>query len=81
MVSDEVFKSDDPRYRLAMLSEALTRICRLIAGIRLHSGEWSIEQATTLFEQAAIFRPRRQARRPFAATYDPTYGATPGKLP
>jgi hypothetical protein len=74
MVSDEGFKSDDPRYRLAMLSEALTRICRLIAGIRLHSGEWSIEQATTLFEQAAHLPAAAASQEAVRGTYDPTYG-------
>ncbi|HMF96051.1 MAG TPA: DUF885 family protein, partial [Vicinamibacterales bacterium] len=34
MISDQGFKRDDPRYRLAETSEALTRICRLIAGLR-----------------------------------------------
>ena len=52
LVSDEGFKRDDPRYRLAQTSEALTRICRLIAGLRLHSGEWTIDQA------AAVVRAR-----------------------
>ena len=45
LVSDEGFKRDDPRYRLAQTSEALTRICRLIVGLRLHSGEWTIDRA------------------------------------
>src|SRR5262249_30598118 len=44
LVSDEGFKRDDPRYRLAQISEALTRICRMIVGIRLHGGEWTIDQ-------------------------------------
>ena len=37
LVTDEGFKREDPRYRLAQTSEALTRICRLIAGLRLGS--------------------------------------------
>ena len=53
LVADEGFKRDDPRYRLAQLSEALTRICRLISGIRLHSGEWTVDRAAQLFEAEA----------------------------
>jgi len=74
MVSDEGFKSDDPRYRLAMLSEALTRICRLIAGIRLHSGAWSIEQAADLFEKSAHLPAAAARQEAVRGTYDPTYG-------
>ena len=74
LVSDEGFKRDDPRYRLAQTSEALTRICRLIAGLRLHSGEWTIDQATSLFEHEAHL-PGPAARQEAArGTYDPTYG-------
>jgi uncharacterized protein (DUF885 family) len=74
MVSDEGFKADDPRYRLAMLSEALTRICRLIAGLRLHSGEWSIEQASAFFEQSAHLPAVAAHQEAVRGTYDPTYG-------
>jgi uncharacterized protein (DUF885 family) len=74
MVNDEGFKREDPRYKLAQLSEALTRICRLIAGLRLHSGEWSIDDAEALFEREAHL-PAPAARQEAArGTYDPTYG-------
>jgi len=55
-------------------SEALTRICRMIVGLRLHSKEWSIDQAAAFFEsQAHLPAPaaRQEATR---GTYDPTYG-------
>lgn len=74
LVQDEGFHAADPRYKLAQLSEALTRICRLIAGIRLHTGEWTIEQAAAFFEREAhLTAPvaRQEAER---GTYDPTYG-------
>ena len=74
LVADEGFKQSDPRYRLAQISEALTRICRLIAGLRLHSGEWSIDRAAQLFETEAhlpVPAARQEATR---GTYDPTYG-------
>jgi uncharacterized protein DUF885 len=74
LISDEGFKRDDPRYRLAQTSEALTRICRLIAGLRLHSGEWSIDQAAQLFEREAHLPAPAARQEAVRGTYDPTYG-------
>jgi len=74
LVADEGFKQQDPRYRLAQTSEALTRICRMIVGLRLHSKEWSIDQAAAFFESQAhlpVPAARQEATR---GTYDPTYG-------
>ena len=74
LVSDEGFKREDPRYRLAQTSEALTRICRLIAGLRLHAGEWSIDQAAALFEREAHLPAPAARQEAVRGTYDPTYG-------
>jgi uncharacterized protein (DUF885 family) len=74
LVVDEGFRKDDPSYALAQSSEALTRIVRLLSGIRLHTGEWTLDNATTVFmSQAHLPEPaaRREAER---GTYDPTYG-------
>ncbi len=74
MMLDEGFRADDPRYRMAQLSDAMTRICRLISGIQLHTGSWTVEQAAALFEQKAHLpapAARQEAER---GTYDPTYG-------
>jgi hypothetical protein len=74
LVVDEGFHRDDPRYVMAQRSDALTRICRLIVGIRLHSGAWSIDDAQRFFmERAHLPAPaaRNEAER---GTYDPTYG-------
>jgi Bacterial protein of unknown function (DUF885) len=74
MISDEGFKRDDPRYRLAQTSEALTRICRLISGLRLHSGDWSIDRAAELFEREAHLPAPAARQEAVRGTYDPTYG-------
>ena len=74
LVADEGFKKDDPRYRLAQTSEALTRICRLISGLRLHSGEWSIDRAAQLFEADAHLPAPAARQEAVRGTYDPTYG-------
>jgi uncharacterized protein (DUF885 family) len=74
LVADQGFKGDDPRYRLAQTSEALTRICRLISGLRLHSGEWSIDRAAQLFEAEAHLPAPAARQEATRGTYDPTYG-------
>jgi uncharacterized protein (DUF885 family) len=74
LVSDEGFKRDDPRYRLAQISEALTRICRLVVGLRLHSGEWTIDQAAQFFEREAHLPAPAARQEATRGTYDPTYG-------
>jgi hypothetical protein len=74
MMVDEGFRAADPRYEMAQVSEALTRICRLISGIRLHTGEWTVDQAARFFEDKAHLpapAARAEAER---GTYDPTYG-------
>ena len=74
MVVEQGFKSEDPRYQMAQLSESMTRICRLIAGIRVHTHVWSVEQAAQFFmDKAHLPEPaaRQEAER---TTYDPTNG-------
>ena len=72
MVSDEGFKADQPRFRLGQIAESLTRICRLIAGLKLHSGEWTVEEAAGLFEREAHMEPLAARREAVRGTYDPT---------
>ena len=81
MMIDEGFHADDPRYRLAQLQDALLRNVRFIVGIKLHTQEMTIEQATQLFEvqghqphPIAVLEAKRGAG-------DPMYGYyTMGKL-
>ena len=71
---EQGYSNGDPRYQLAQLSDALTRICRLLSGINVHRRQWTLERAQTCFERDAyVAKPaaRREAER---ATYDPTYG-------
>ncbi|HVT41068.1 MAG TPA: DUF885 family protein [Gemmatimonadaceae bacterium] len=74
LIVDEGFGNADPRLRLAQLSDALTRICRLLSGIKLHTKQWTLDDAERCFEaDAHLAGPaaRREAER---GTYDPTYG-------
>ena len=72
--ADEGFRRDDPRYRLAQISEALTRICRMIVGLRLHSGEWTVDQSARFFEDEAHLPAPAARQEAVRGTYDPTYG-------
>ena len=74
LVSDEGFHAENPRYRLAQIGEALNRICRLIAGLKLHDGTWSVEQAADFFELEAHLSRAHALREAARGTYDPTYG-------
>lgn len=61
------------KYRMAMCSEALLRVCRLIASIKMHTQGWTIDQATTFFS-ANCYYPEAPARSEAQrGTYDPGY--------
>jgi uncharacterized protein (DUF885 family) len=74
MVLDEGFAGNDPRQRLAQLSDALTRICRLLAGIKLHTKQWTIDDAQRCFEKKAYVAAPAARREAERGMYDPTYG-------
>ena len=74
LMVEEKFGGGDPRIEMAQLSDALTRVCRLLAGIRVHSREWSLEQAQQCFEQQAYVAAPAARREAERASYDPTYG-------
>lgn len=74
LVVEQGFMGSDPRYALAQLSDALTRICRLLSGIKLHSGEWTLAEAQACFEEQAYVAAPAAKREAERATYDPTYG-------
>jgi len=63
----------DPKLKLHQLHMALLRICRYIAGIKMHCRGMTVEQAIDLFRTEGYQEPenaRREARR---GTGDPTY--------
>lgn len=73
MMIEEGFGGGDLKLRAAQLQEALIRDCRFVAGIKLHTAGWTVEQATQLFvdkafHERAIAFP--EARR---GTFNPTY--------
>ncbi|HZT60607.1 MAG TPA: DUF885 family protein [Pyrinomonadaceae bacterium] len=73
MMVDEGFGGNNPKLRLAQLSAALLRLCRYVAGIRMHTAGMTYEQAVEFFMREgyqARTNAEREARR---GTLDPTY--------
>ena len=56
------------------MSDALTRICRLLSGIKVHTGQWTLDDAQRCFEKDAYVAAPAAKREAERATYDPTYG-------
>ena len=81
MMLDEGYGNGDPKLRLGQLQDALLRDARYIAGIRMHTGEMTMAEATEFFvKEGYQVRPvaEKEAKR---GTSDPTYLVyTLGKL-
>jgi uncharacterized protein (DUF885 family) len=74
MVLDEGYRNGDPKLRLAQVSDALTRICRLLSGIKLHTKQWTLADAQRCFEKEAYVAAPAARREAERGAYDPTYG-------
>ena len=74
MVLDEGYRNGDPKLRLAQVSDALTRICRMLSGIKLHTKQWTLADAQQCFEKEAYVASPAARREAERGTYDPTYG-------
>lgn len=74
LVVEQGFHSDQPRYALAQLSESMTRICRLIAGLNVHSGKWTVDEAAAFFEASAHVPAQAARQEAVRVVYDPTNG-------
>jgi uncharacterized protein (DUF885 family) len=81
MMLDEGYGNGDPKLRLGQLQDALLRDARYIAGIQMHTGKMTMDEATEFFvKEGYQVRPvaEKEAKR---GTSDPTYLVyTLGKL-
>ena len=81
MLLDEGYGNKDPKLRLGQLQDALLRDARFISGIRMHTGQMTMEQSIDFFvKEGYQSRPvaEKEAKR---GTSDPTYLVyTLGKL-
>ena len=74
LIAEQGYAKSDPRVQMAQISDALTRICRLMSGINVHRGVWTLERAQECFEKDAYVATPAAKREAERATYDPTYG-------
>ena len=70
---EEGYGGGDPRIELAQLEMALRRIGRLIAGISLHTGAMSLDDAARMFEERCFMAPVNAVREARRGTSDPGY--------
>ena len=86
MVIDEGFPAGADaataaKYRLEQSDEALLRLCRLVASIRMHTKGMSVDDATKFFMANCYYEEAPARSEAERGTYDPGYGFyTLGKL-
>ncbi|HZQ67062.1 MAG TPA: DUF885 domain-containing protein [Terriglobales bacterium] len=81
MMLDEGYGKDDPTLRVGQLQDALLRDARFIAGIEMHTGKMTMEQAKQFFIEQGYQVPPVADVEAKRGTSDPTYLVyTLGKL-
>lgn len=69
------------KYRMAQASEALLRVCRLVAAIRMHCQGMSLDDATKFFSENCYYPEAPARSEAERGSYDPAYCLyTVGKL-
>jgi uncharacterized protein DUF885 len=81
MMLEEGYAQGDLKIRLGQLQDALLRNARYIAGIRMHTGDMTYQQAIEFFEKEGYQTHAKAERETKRGTSDPTYLVyTLGKL-
>lgn len=81
MMLDIGYGDGDPRLRLAQIKEALTRNCRYIAAIKMHTQGMTVDEATQLFMEYCFAEECPARQEAVRGTFDPGYlNYTLGKL-
>jgi uncharacterized protein (DUF885 family) len=69
------------KYRMAQADEALLRLCRLCASIKMHTQNMSLEEATKFFQDNCYYEQNPARQEAMRGTFDPGYlNYTLGKL-
>lgn len=61
------------KYRLAQTDEALLRICRLCASVKIHCQGMSVEEATKFFQDNCYYEQKTARQEAIRGAYDPEY--------
>jgi uncharacterized protein (DUF885 family) len=81
MMLDEGFGNGDPKLRMGQLEDALLRNARFIVGIKMHTGDMTLEQAEKFFVEEGYQTASVAKVETKRGTSDPTYLVyTLGKL-
>ena len=69
------------KYRMAQADEALLRLCRLCASIKMHTQKMSVDEATKFFQDNCYYEEKPARQEAMRGTFDPGYlNYTLGKL-
>ena len=69
------------KYRMAQADEALLRLCRLCASIKMHTQNMSLDEATKFFRDNCYYEEKPARQEAMRGTFDPGYlNYTLGKL-
>ena len=69
------------KYRMAQADEALLRLCRLCASIKMHTQNMSLNEATKFFQDNCYYEEKPARQEAIRGTFDPGYlNYTLGKL-
>jgi hypothetical protein len=73
MLLDEGFGGNNPKLRLAQLHAALTRLCRYLVGIKMHTQGMTYEEGVEFFVREGYMERTNAEREARRGTLDPTY--------
>jgi uncharacterized protein (DUF885 family) len=61
------------KYRMAQASEAMLRLCRLCAAIKMHTQHMSVQEATKFFQENCYYEEKPARAEAMRGTFDPGY--------
>ncbi|MCA1555593.1 MAG: DUF885 family protein, partial [Acidobacteria bacterium] len=73
MMLDEGFGGNNPKLKLAQLGAALSRLCRYLVGLKMHTQGMSYEQGVEFFMREGYMERANAEREARRGTLDPTY--------
>jgi len=73
MMLDEGFGGNNPKLKLAQLQAALSRLCRYLVGLRMHTQGMSYAEGVEFFMREGYMERANAEREARRGTLDPTY--------
>jgi uncharacterized protein (DUF885 family) len=73
MMLDEGFGGNNPKLKLAQLQAALSRLCRYLVGLRMHTQGMSYAEGVEFFMREGYLERANAEREARRGTLDPTY--------